>query len=178
MLQTIDHSWRRSDESWIDTVAVPMHHRMDVAGDKVDFTKTRLGGLVGAKAHILSPETIDQFLSIKDGASIADLLKFDFPLKVNMQNLVRHHSARLGFTGSGRSKFTSHLIRKAMKAQSDFRVVIFDIAGEYFIHLAGAFAEKGMFCSSEPFDSVDQFLDSQVVPETLEEKLQSPTRIR
>jgi hypothetical protein len=63
---------------------------MDVEGDKVEFTKTRLGGLVGAKAHILSREATDQFLSIKNGASIAHLLGFDLPLKVNMQNLVRY----------------------------------------------------------------------------------------
>ena len=74
-----------------------MHHRMDIRGDKVEFTKTRLGGLVGAKAHILSQEMIDQFLSIKDGVSIADLLGFDLPLKVNLQNLVRYHSACLAF---------------------------------------------------------------------------------
>jgi hypothetical protein len=178
MLQTIDQSWGRSDESWIDIVAVPMHHRMDSDGSQVEFKKTRLASLVGAKAHVLSREAIDQFLSIKNGASIADLLGFELPLKVNMQNLVRYHSACLGFTGSGKSNFTSHLIREAMKAQPDLRVVIFDIAGEYFIHLADAFADKGMFYSSEPFDSVDQFLDSQVVPETLEEKLQSPTGIR
>jgi len=119
---------------------------MNVAGDKVDFTKTRLGGLVGAKAHILSPETIAQFLCIKNGASIADLLGFDFPLEVNMQNLVRYHSACLGFTGSGKSNFTSHLIREALRAQPDLRVVIFDIAGEYFIHLEDASAVPPKIC--------------------------------
>jgi hypothetical protein len=35
-----------------------------------------------------------------------------------------------------------------------------------------------MFYSSEPFDSVGQFLDSQVIPETLEEKLQKPDKIK
>jgi DNA helicase HerA-like ATPase len=69
---------------------------------------------------------------LENGASIADLLGFELPLKVNMQNLVRYHSACLGFTGSGRSNFTPHLIREAMKAHPDLRVVIFDIAGEYF----------------------------------------------
>lgn len=178
MLQTIDQSWGRSDESWIDIVAVPMHHRMNVEGEKVEFTKTRLGGLVGAKVHILSRETIDQFLSIENGASIANLLGFNLPLKVNMQNLVRYHSACIGFTGSGKSNFTSQLIREAMKAQPDLRVVIFDIAGEYFIHLADAFAKHGVVYSSEPFDSIDQFLESQVIPETLEEKLGKPDKIR
>lgn len=171
MLQTIDQGWGRSDESWIDIVAVPMHHRMDVNKTQVEFKKTRLGGLVGAKAHILSREATDEFLSIKDGVAIAELLGFDLPLKINMDNLVRYHSACLGFTGSGKSNFTSHLIREALRTQPDLRVVIFDIAGEYFIHLADAFLKKGMVYSTEPFDNVAQFLDSQVVPETLEEKL-------
>ena len=171
MLQTIDQSWGRSDESWIDIVAVPMHHRMDIDGDNVEFTKTRLGGLVGAEAHILSREATDQFLSIKNGASIAHLLGFDLPLKVNMQNLVRYHSACLGFTGSGKSNLTSHLIREAMRAQPDLRIVIFDIAGEYFVHLADLFEKKGKIYSTETFKSPEQFLDSQVMPETLDEKL-------
>jgi len=171
MLQTIDQSWGRSDESWIDIVAVPMHHRMDMNGGQVEFSKTRLGALVGAKAHILSRDAVDQFLSIKDGAAIAGLLGFDLPIKVNMQNLIRYHSACLGFTGSGKSNLTSHLIREALKSQPDLRVIIFDIAGEYFIHLADAFTKESIVYSSEPFDTVEQFLDSQVIPETLEERL-------
>ena len=62
---------------------------------------------------------------LKNGASIADLQGFELPLKVNMQNLVRYHSACLGFTGSGKSNFTSHLIREVMKAHPDLRVIIF-----------------------------------------------------
>ena len=171
MLQTIDQSWGRSDESWIDIIAVPIHHRMDMSDGQIEFSKTRLGALVGAKAHILSRDAIDQFLSIKNGASIADLLGFNLPIKVNMQNLIRYHSACLGFTGSGKSNLTSHLIREALKSQPDLRVIIFDIAGEYFIHLADAFTKKGIMYSSEPFDTAEQFLDSQVIPETLEERL-------
>ena len=179
MLQTIDQSWGKSDESWIDIVAVPTNHRMDTDDDKVDFKKTRLGGLVGAKVHILSREAVDEFLSIKGGSNIAALLGFDLPLKVNMPNLVRYHSACLGFTGSGKSNFTTHLIREAMKAQPDLRVIVFDIAGEYFIHLADTFVKKtSTMYTSEPFESTEQFLDSQVVPETLEEKLRKPDRIR
>jgi len=173
MLQTIDQSWGRSDESWIDIVAIPTHHRMDVNDSQVEFSKTRLGALVGAKTHILSRDAVDQFLSIKNGISIADLLGFNLPLKVNMQNLIRYHSACLGFTGSGKSNFTSHLIREAMKSEPDLRVVIFDIAGEYFIHLADTFAKEGVVYSSEPFETVEQFLNSQIIPETLEEKLES-----
>jgi hypothetical protein len=62
---------------------------------------------------------------LKNGASIADLLGFELPLRVKMQNLVRYHSACLGFTGSGKSNFTSHPIREVMKAHPDLRVVVF-----------------------------------------------------
>jgi hypothetical protein len=177
MLQTIDESWGRSDESWIDIVAVPTHHRMDEENGKLEFKKTRLGALVGARVHILSPEAINQFLSIKDGVPIGQLLGFDLPLKVNLENLVRYHSACLGFTGSGKSNFTSNLIREAIRTQPDLRVVIFDIAGEYFIHLADFLEKGGVVYSTERFESLEQFFDSQVIPETLEEKLGKSRRI-
>lgn len=177
MLQTIDQSWGRSDESWIDIIAVPTHHRMDMDNGIPEFKKTRLGVLVGAKVHVLSREAVDQFLSIKNGVPIGDLLGFRLPLKVNLENLVRYHSACLGFTGSGKSNFTSNLIRKALENQPELRVVIFDIAGEYFIHLADFFAKAGVVYSTERFDTLDQFLDSQVMPETLEEKLGKSSKI-
>lgn len=171
MLQTIDQSWGKSDESWIDIIAVPTHHRMDVKDGNAEFRKTRLSGLVGAKVHVLSREAVDQFLSIKEGTPIGDLLGFGLPLKINLENLVRYHSACLGFTGSGKSNFTSYLIRKALGEQPDLRVVVFDIAGEYFVHLADFFAKNGVVYSTEQFENFDQFMDSQVVPETLEERL-------
>ena len=144
MLQTIDQSWGRSDESWIDILAVPTQHRMDINGNEFDFKKTKIAALVGAKVHILSREAINQFLSIKDGVALGDLLGFELPLKISMENLVRYHSAVLGFTGSGKSNLTSILIREALRDQADLRVVVFDIAGEYFIHLADFFAKSGV----------------------------------
>ena len=171
MLQTIDQNWGKSDESWIDIIAVPTHHRMDARNGSVEFTKTRLGALVGGKVHILSTDAVDQFLSIRNGTAIGNLLGFGLPLKVNLENLVRYHSACLGFTGSGKSNFTSNLIRKALSQQPDLRVVVFDIAGEYFVHLADFFAKTGVVYSTEQFENSEQFMDSQVVPETLEDRL-------
>jgi hypothetical protein len=51
------------------------------------------------------------------------------------------------------------------------RVIIFDIAGEYFVHLADVFRRTGTVYSTERFADAKQFLESQVVPETLEERL-------
>jgi hypothetical protein len=178
MLQTIDQSWGKSDESWIDIIAVPTNHRMDLnASEEPEFKRTRLSGLVGAKVHILSREAVELFLSIKGGVSIGDLLGFGLPLKVNLQNLVRYHSACLGFTGSGKSNFTSQLIRKALENQPDLRIVIFDIAGEYFIHLADLFGKTGLIYSTERFETTEQFMDSQVIPETLEEKFEKSSAL-
>ena len=171
MLQTIDESWGRSDESWIDIVAVPMDYRLDLNDDgTIEFKRTKLRGLVGARAHILSRETVGKFLSMKDGTTVAALLGFELPLKINMHNLIRYHSACLGFTGSGKSNLTSHLMRKALEALPDLHIIIFDIAGEYFVNLADLFADAKhrVYSTEKKIRDADRLLDAQVVPETLE----------
>ena|GEM_PF-6016936 len=107
---------------------------------------------------------------LKNGASIADLLGIELPPKVNMQNLMRYHSACLGFTGSGKSNFTSHPIREAMKAYPDLRVVIFISEEERLIfHSLQQVIQQSMciphipFCSgishSDSADSRDRVTD-------------------
>jgi hypothetical protein len=171
MLQTIDSSWGKSDESWIDIVAVPMYHRLDLNDSQPVFTKTKLNPLAGASAHLFSQELVDEFLNVKDGVEIGEIMGGQQPLKVDIRNLIRYHSGAFGATGAGKSNFTSQLIRKAMTLEDDLRIVIFDIAGEYFVHLADQFKKNGNIYSTETFTSSKQFLDSQVIPETLEAKL-------
>jgi hypothetical protein len=88
-----------------------------------------------------------------------------------MGNLIRYHSGSFGATGAGKSNFTSQLIRRALESEKDLRVVIFDIAGEYLVHLADLFKQAGTMYSTETFEDAKQFLESQVIPETLEERL-------
>jgi hypothetical protein len=171
MLQTIDSSWGRSDESWIDIVAVPMYHRLDLdKNGQPSFSKTKLNPLAGAPVHLFSEELVNEFLNVKDGTEIGDIIGANQPLRVNMGNLIRYHSGSFGATGAGKSNFTSQLIRKALESE-DLRIVIFDIAGEYFVHLADIFKQTGTVYSTETFEDAKQFLESQVVPETLEERL-------
>jgi hypothetical protein len=171
MLQTIDSSWGKSDESWIDIVAVPMYHRLDPNEPESVFRKTKLNPLAGANAHLFSQELVDEFLNVKDGVQIGEIMGGKQPLKVDMRNLIRYHSGAFGATGAGKSNFTSQLIRKAMELEDDLRIVIFDIAGEYFVHLADQFSKAGNIYSTETFAGSKQFLDSQIIPETLEQKL-------
>ena len=172
MLQTIDSSWGKSDESWIDIVAVPMYHRLDLdKNGQPSFSKTKLNPLAGAPVHLFSEELVNEFLNVKDGTDIGEIIGAKQPLRVNMSNLIRYHSGSFGATGAGKSNFTSQLIRKALESENDLRVVIFDIAGEYFVHLADIFKQTGTIYSTETFEDAKQFLESQVIPETLEERL-------
>jgi hypothetical protein len=172
MLQTIDSSWGKSDESWIDIVAVPMYHRLDLDKNaQRSFSKTKLNPLAGAPVHLFSEELVNEFLNVKDGTEIGEIMGAEQSLRVNMSNLIRYHSGSFGATGAGKSNFTSQLIRRALESGEDIRVVIFDIAGEYFVHLADVFRKAGIVYSTETFADAKQFLESQVIPETLEERL-------
>jgi len=172
MLQTIDLSWGKSDESWIDILAIPMYHRIDgIDDDEPTFSRTKLNPLAGAKAHLLSNKLVDIFINIKNGTEIGRIMGVNQPLRVDMRNLIRYHSGAFGATGAGKSNFTSQLIRKGLDVERDIRVVIFDVAGEYFVHLADRFHDAGNIYSTEVFANPNQFLESQVVPETLEQKL-------
>lgn len=170
-LQTIDTSWGQSDETWIDVFAVPTGYRMDVDKNEVGFEKEALVPLVGAKAHLLSTETVKKFLCIENGTDIGRLAGLEIPLTIDIENLVRYHAGIFGFTGSGKSNLASYLVRLALEAVKDLTVVIFDVAGEYSIYLLDLLLKSGCVYSNEEFTSVDGFISSQAIPETLEERL-------
>jgi len=48
---------------------------------------------------------------------------------------------------------------------------VFDIAGEYGIHLLDELIKEGEMFSTENINNVENFLDSQVIPDTLEDKI-------
>ena len=72
-------------------------------------------------------------------------------------------------TGSGKSNLTSALVRKAIKADPELTVVVFDIAGEYAVHLLDLLAHDSKIITTEMIESEEQFFNSQAVPESLEE---------
>jgi len=177
-LDTISMGWGKSDETWIDVVAVPTMYRMDLVDGDLGFSKARLTPLTGSKVHLLSKEAVQRFLCVKDGVAVGTLAGFNIPLTVHIESVVRYHTGVFGFTGTGKSNLTAMLVRKAVQSIPDLRVVIFDVAGEYAVHLIDVLPSMGVVFSTEDFqDSADRFLNAQTIPETLEARL-SPGMLR
>lgn len=134
-LETIDSSWKASEETLIDVVSVPTNYRLDVGDDGLVFERSNQTPLVGSEVHILSRQTVKDFLCVEDGVEVGSLIGFDLPLTVKIAEMVRYHTGIFGFTGCGKSNLTSYLLRKSLGKISDLSVVVFDVAGEYLIHL-------------------------------------------
>lgn len=171
MMESVYESWKESNETWINVWAVPTKYRMTVYDERIEFEKDNSIPLPGSSAHLLSKESVEKFLSIEDGIAIGKLLGFELDLKVNLSSMVKYHMGAFGFTGSGKSNLLSYLIRRSLEADKDLKVIVFDIAGEYGIHLLDELIREGEMFSTERLDDADIFLDSQVLPDTLEEKI-------
>ncbi len=165
-LDIINESWEASNETWIDIVTVPTNYEL-IIDDNLRFERTNLIPLIGASAHLLSSKVVEKFLCIDDGIAIGDLIGFNIPLKVDIANMVRYHTGIFGFTGVGKSNLTSSLLRRTM---DNLYTIIFDVSGEYVIHLLDIL-DEAVFCSTEHFDDPDAILTSQTIPETLEDRL-------
>ena len=170
-LETIGESWGNSDETWIDLWAVPTKYSMTISNGVPEFKRENVVPLAGSRAFLLSKQTVEKFLCIENGVPVGNLLGLDLPLTVKFDSLVKYHTGIFGFTGSGKSNLMSYLIREAVKSDPDLSVVIFDVAGEYAINLLDLLLENGIIYSTESFrEGAASFMDSQAIPETLEEK--------
>jgi DNA helicase HerA-like ATPase len=169
-LDTINEGWGKSQETWIELVAIPTWHMMESDDESVGFERSRFLPLVGAKVFLLSRRAVEEFLCFERGETLGSMIGFELPLTINLGNLIRYHSGVFGFSGAGKSNLTSLLIRKAIKSD-DITVVIFDIAGEYAIHLMDLVESHGRILSQEPIENEEQLLNSQVLPESLEESV-------
>ncbi|MEM0123238.1 MAG: DUF87 domain-containing protein, partial [Conexivisphaerales archaeon] len=171
-LQAVGESWGVSDETWIDLWAVPTKYNMTVKDGIPVFSRESVVPLAGSRAYLLSKQTVEKFLCEENGVPIGSLLGFNMPLTVKPDSLVRYHTGIFGFTGSGKSNLMSYLIREAVKSDPDLNVIIFDVAGEYSINLLDMLLENGEIYSTENFrNGVASFMDSQAIPETLEERM-------
>lgn len=172
-LDKIRSSWENSEETWIDIIAIPTQYMMEIDKEgEVIFSRTKKIPLVGSIAHLLAKDIVKKFLCYEEGTDIGELIGFDMPLTVNMDSLIKYHTGIFGFTGVGKSNLMSFLIRKAITDMEDIHVVIFDIAGEYAIHLLDLLLSKGKFLTTENLeDDTQKFLDSQTIPETLEDSI-------
>jgi hypothetical protein len=168
-LDTIYQGWGKSEETWVDVACVPTGYKMTVnSNGEPSFSRTGLFPLVGAPAHFLSDYAVKRLLCTEKGDPLGTLLGFGLPLTVDLEGLVKYHAGVFGFTGSGKSNLTAQLIRNIISKAPDSTVVVFDVAGEYAIHLADILSQEGKLFTTETFADAESLVDSQSLPETLE----------
>ncbi|MDA4132432.1 MAG: ATP-binding protein, partial [Thaumarchaeota archaeon] len=167
-LDTISESWGKSQETWIDMGAVPTWYSMKIEGGETKFERSRTLPLAGAKVHLLSKKTVENFLCYPKGETVGTMLGFELPLTISLENLIRYHAGIIGFTGAGKSNLTSVLLRKVMKSNTDIAVVVIDVSGEYATHLIDLLETDGRILSYEGMEDEEQLYNSQVIPESLE----------
>src|SRR5271157_152599 len=170
-LDTIKESWGKSQETWIDLMAIPTSYVAKIEGQSLEFSRAPHAPLPGAQALLLSRDAVERFLCEAGGERIGTMAGFNLPFTVNMDNLIRYHCGFFAFTGSGKSNLTSALVRLALARDPSLTLVVFDIAGEYAVNLLDRLGENAKVMSTESFDSEDEFVNSQAIPESLEESV-------
>jgi len=171
-LRTIERGWKEGKENWIDVASVPTGYLVDVSGERIKFDRTKLTPLTGTRVRLLSLEAAKEFVCIEDGSEIGTLVGYGIPFTIRIPDLVRYHTGIFGFTGVGKSNLVSSLIRRSLEAIKDLRVVVFDVAGEYVVNLIDEMAEGSVITNEyEMLTDARAFVESQIVPETLEATL-------
>ncbi len=167
-LDRVSESWGQSVETWIDVSAVATGYRLKVENGHPAFEKSRLIPLYGSRAHLLSNESVSEFICVKDGMKIGEVTGFNVDLKVDPDALVRYHLGLFAFTGSGKSNLTAVLVRTLMARDIGLKVCVLDVSGEYPVHLADRLGSSQLFTTEDFGDNVEIFAQSQVMPESLE----------
>ncbi|MDG6954793.1 MAG: ATP-binding protein [Nitrososphaerota archaeon] len=144
-MDLIQKEWEKGSKStWIEIVAVPIGYVMKAAADGVSYERRAMAPLTGSQVKLLSKEAIEELICFKPQGrdagdySLGKLLGFtdgSIAFSVNLEQLIHYMSGTFAFTGSGKSNLTATVIRKALHAIPDLKVVIFDVSAEYGIHI-------------------------------------------
>ncbi len=178
-LKNINESWVGGGENWMEIMAVHTGYMMKTVDGQLVFEKTRLSPLVGSQAHIMSETVIKEMVCKDPGEKYVDaigmLIGYEIPLTIDIYSLFKYHTGIFGFTGSGKSNLTSLLIRKVLEKIPDIKIFIFDLSGEYTVHLLDIILnEKCPVYTDEPLHK-DRFAEAQVIPESLLEEMEEET---
>ncbi len=97
-LDTINDSWGKSQETWIDLAAIPTNYFAKIDGSEIEFTRAPYAPLPGAKAWLLSKPAVEKFLCVSGGERIGTMAGFDLPFTVDMGNLIRFHAGFFAYS--------------------------------------------------------------------------------
>ena len=141
----IEKEWAHGSKStWADLIASPTGYNVDFS-DGIKYERKYSPLLVGSKVKLLNKEAVREFVCYipRAGASedtyrIGDLLGVideKVPFTIDFTQLVNYHVGVFCHTGGGKSYLTSMILRKALAAIDDLKVVVVDVSSEYGIHL-------------------------------------------
>ncbi|HLQ06183.1 MAG TPA: DUF87 domain-containing protein [Nitrososphaerales archaeon] len=144
-MDLIQKEWEKGSKStWIEIVAAPISYVMKVGEDGVAFERKGMAPLTGSPVKLLSKDSIQQLICFSppkgdpSDYSLGYLLGFtdaSIPFSLNIESLIHYMGGVFAYTGSGKSNLTAVVIRKALRAIPDLKVVIFDVSAEYGIHI-------------------------------------------
>ena len=141
----IEREWKHSSKStWVEILASPTGYVVDFsAGIKYERKYAPL--LVGSQVRLLNKEAVRQFVCYTpptsknpQGYCIGNLLGIideKVPFTIDFTQLINYHVGAFCHTGGGKSYLTSMVLRKALAAVEDLKVVVIDVSSEYGIHL-------------------------------------------
>lgn len=186
-MSLIDAEWQKGSKStWIEIVAAPTGYVMKIEGGLPAFLRKNIAPLPGAKVSLLSRELIKKFICYAPKGNrdcdytVGKLLGVadeDIPFTVNLEKLLHYHVGVFAFTGSGKSNLTSLVVRKAVKACPDMKVVIFDVSSEYGISILDLLCDAPSrilfteeISETDTIEAAEEYYRRHVIPESLSER--------
>jgi len=186
-MSLIDAEWQKGSKStWIEIVAAPTGYVMKIEGGLPAFLRKNIAPLPGAKVSLLSRELIKKFICYAPKGNrdcdytVGKLLGVadeDIPFTVNLEKLLHYHVGVFAFTGSGKSNLTSLVVRKAVKACPDMKVVIFDVSSEYGVSILDLLCDAPSrilfteeISETDTMEAAEEYYRRHVIPESLSER--------
>jgi DNA helicase HerA-like ATPase len=204
----IEKEWQTGSKStWIEIVAAPTGYVMQIVDENNEnvnkngsptkdakFIRKNAAPLAGSQVYLLSKETIQKFICYapKDYSSISTKNLQDYtighllgltdsqvPFSVSIEKLLHYHVGVFAFTGSGKSNFTSLVIRKAINNNTvpNAKFVIFDVSSEYGINILDVLRSQPTrvvftddLRGKSTAEKAEDYLRRHVVPEALADK--------
>lgn len=187
----IEQEWKHNSKStWVDIISSPTGYIVDFS-EGIKYERKYSPLLVGSEVKLLNKEAVRRFVCYmpKSGEAeaycVGDLLGVIddvVPFTIDFTQLINYHVGVFCHTGGGKSYLTSMVVRKALAAMSDLKVVVFDVSAEYGIHLLDqlvalpsriVYSKRGEpNRKKEPSDEerASEFRKKHVVPDALEPK--------
>lgn len=117
--------------------------------EKVRFEK--FGWVPDINSPVYIASKIQQIKLTENEFQIGHIPNTNFPVIINKELALTHHTAVLGVTGTGKSVFSRNLIREYLKDKTT-KVICVDFTGEY----------KGKFTDLSPATIVDEKKDAEL----------------